>query len=39
MTVRGRINAVRVITIGAILVGLVLAVAVLAYVLAFGPTR
>jgi len=39
MTVRSRINAVRAITIGVIVVGLLLAVAVLVYVTAFGPTR
>lgn len=39
MTVRSRINAVRAMTIGAIVIGLLLAVAVLVYVTAFGPTR
>ena len=39
MTVRGRINAVRAITISVIVVGLLLAAAVLVYVMAFGPAR
>jgi len=39
MTVRGRINAVRAITIGVIAIGLLLAAAVVIYVIAFGPTR
>jgi hypothetical protein len=39
MTIHGRISALRAITIGIIVVGLVLAVAVLVYVIAFGPTR